>query len=51
MTLHFVWFGIGFVYFVGIWLFGRLKLGRVYRLLDLVGEGCPGHGSYSSSVC
>ena len=27
MTQLLVWFGIGFVYFVGIWLFGRLKLG------------------------
>ena len=26
------------------WLFGLLKLVRVYRLLEMVGEGGPGHG-------
>ena len=31
-------------YSVGIWLFGLLKLVGVYRLLETVGEGCPGHG-------
>ena len=25
------------------------EVGRVYRLLEMVGDGCPGHGSYSLS--
>ena len=43
-TLHSVWSGSVFAYFVGIWLFGLQKLGEVYRLLEMVGAGCPGHG-------
>ena len=27
--------------FLALW---SAEVGRVYRLLDLVGEGCPGHG-------
>ena len=25
-------------------LFGHAEVGRVYRLLEMVGDGCPGHG-------
>ena len=37
-------FGLGFVCLGGILPFGLLRVGRVYRLLDMVGKGCPGHG-------
>ena len=39
VTLVFAWSDSVFVYFVGIWLFGRLNLGGF-----IVFEGCPGHG-------
>ena len=44
VILHFVWCGFGFVCFVGILLFGPLRVGRVYRFLEMVGEGCRGNG-------
>ena len=45
VTLLFVWFGFGFACFVGIWLlWPSAEVGRAYRLLEKVGEGCPGHG-------
>ena len=37
-----IWFR--FRCFAGIWLFGLRRLVGVYRLLEMVGEGCPGHG-------
>ena len=40
-TLHFVWYGFGFVCFVALW---PAEVGRVYRLLEMVGEGGSGHG-------
>ena len=42
MTLPFVWSGADFVYFVGNWLFGLLRL--VGFIVEMVSEGCPGHG-------
>ena len=44
VTLHFVWYGFGFVCFVGILALWPSQVTRVYRLLEMVGEGCPGHG-------
>ena len=43
MALHFVWYSLGFVCFVGILLFGPRRL---VGFTDFwrVGEGCPGHG-------
>ena len=43
VTHVFAWFGSVFVFFVGIWLFGLRRL-IVFRILEKVGEGCPGHG-------
>ena len=43
MTLLVAWFGSGFACSGGIFLWPTV-VGRVYRLLELVGEGCPGHG-------
>ena len=40
----FVWSGLGFACFGAILLFGLLRLVRVYRILEMVGSGCPGHG-------
>ena len=44
VILLFVLCGFGFGCFAGILLFGPTEVGRVYRLLDMVSEGCPGHG-------
>ena len=44
MALRFVLSGFGFVFFrrcLGLW---PSQVGRAYRLLDMVSEGCPGHG-------
>ena len=38
-----VWFRFRLL-LVGILLFGPRRVGRVYRLLEMVGEGCPRHG-------
>ena len=43
---HFVWSCSVFVYFVGSWFFGLLRL-VVYHLLEMVGEGCPGHDPFN----
>ena len=42
--LHFVLFGLGFVCLGGILALWPAEVGRVYRLLEMVGDGCPGHG-------
>ena len=39
VILHFVWHGFGFVCFVALW---PAEVGRVYRLLEMVGEGALG---------
>ena len=44
VILLFALSGFGFVCFEGILLFGPAEVGRVYRLLEMVSEGCPGHG-------
>ena len=44
MTLLFVLSGVGSVSFVGISLCGPSQVCRAYRLLEMVGEGSPGHG-------
>ena len=43
VTMHFVWSGSVFVYFVGIWLFGLLRLVGFIVFWRWC-EGCPGHG-------
>ena len=43
-TLCIVLSGFGFVFFAGIWLLWPSQVGRAYRLLEMVSEGCPGHG-------
>ena len=42
----FAWFGLGFACFGAILLFRPAEVGRVYRLLEMVGDGCPGHGPF-----
>ena len=37
-------FGSVFVFFVGIWLFWPAEVGRIYRIWEMEGEGCSGHG-------
>ena len=44
VILHFALSGFGFAFFVGILLLWPAEVGRVYRLLEMVGDGCPGHG-------
>ena len=44
VILRFALFGFGFVCSVGFLLIGRGKVARVYRLLEHVAAGCPGHG-------
>ena len=44
MILRIVWFGFASVCFGGILLVVFSEVGRVYRLLDMVREVCPGHG-------
>ena len=44
MTLCSVSSGFVFVFFVGFLLCGLLGLVGAYRLLDMVSEGCRGHG-------
>ena len=43
VTLHFVWYGFGFACCGGTFAYRPLEVGRVYRLLGMVTEGCPGH--------
>ena len=44
VTLHFALSGSGFVCFVGILLFGLRRFVGSTVCLEMVGEGCPGHG-------
>ena len=49
MSLLVAWSGSGFACFGGILLaLWPTEVGRVYRLLELATEGCPGHGPVSS---
>ena len=50
VILLFVLSGSGFVFFVGICLLGPDEVPRLYRLLDLVHEGCSGHGPIHALV-
>ena len=44
-----VWFRFRFLRrYLALW---PAEVGRVYRLLEMVGEGCPGHGPNPSSFC
>ena len=52
MTLLFALFGLGFASASTLsWLFGPAEVGRVYRFLEMVGEGCPGHGPTHLLCC
>ena len=44
MTLHLVWCGLGFRLLRRYLALRPSEVGRVYRLLEMVGEGCAGHG-------
>ena len=43
-TLAFLWFGAGFGFCGGTWLYRPMEVPRIYALLGLAADGCPGHG-------